>query len=143
MAKLNVFALPRPQRPTQTVTFETPQGPISLTLRAPDVADMARAAEAAARLVEDFITGSEVRAAAEFPDEIPVSESLFQSVALVAAMQTATEPSERYTEIEWVMIATRLPAAWAEVQRVAQELMTRWRQDRGNSPAAPTEPSAV
>lgn len=142
MPKLNVFALTRPARPAEERTFEENGAVLTLALAAPDAADMARAAESATEMVRDYITGSDVREAASFPEGIKVSESLFQAAALVAEMQTATEPVERYTPMELVMLAVKLPRTWAAIQTWAAELVSTWSARRGNSPGAPTAASA-
>lgn len=144
MPKLNVYTLPRPKRKVETRTFREGEVELELTLRAPDVADMARAAEAAKRLTEDYITGSDLRPeAAPFPEpEVKVSEALFQTVALIAEMQPATDPRERYDAVEFTLLAANLPRTWTKIQRWVGELVADWTDDRKNSPDRTTGSSA-
>jgi len=137
--KLDVFRLKRPDRPTDTRSFPDPSGEtLTLTLRAPDAADAARAAESAEELIRTYITGSEIRDAAPFPDpEVGVSRTLFHTAALIAEMQPE-DAEERYSAIELAIVMVKLPVAWRGVQGWTESLIRDWTARRGESPAQPT-----
>jgi hypothetical protein len=137
LAKLDVFSLQRRERQAQTRTFEQDGVSFTLTLRPPDVADLARAAEVAQRMKEDFITGSEARPACEFPGGVKVSEALFLLAATAAEMQCPENRADRYEPEELIQIADKLPEAWAEAQAWIGSLQRSWEKRRGERPASP------
>jgi hypothetical protein len=131
MAKLDTFALNRRERPSQSRTFEQDGVSFTLTLRAPDVADLARAAEVAARMKEDFITGSDLRPPCEFPDGVKVSEGLFLLAATAAEMQCPENRADRYEPEELIQLSDKLPEAWAEAHIWISGLQRSWETRRG------------
>src|ERR1051326_2755150 len=127
MAKLDPFLLPRPERPTETRSFTEGEATLTLTLRPPDAADIARASEASERLVQDYITGSEDRAAGDFPEGVKVSKTLFMTCALIGEMQCPENPADAYTVLELVLLSDRLPRAWKQLQAWVNDLTGAWR----------------
>lgn len=134
MAKLDPYTLPRASRPVQTRTFEEPEtgAKLTLTLRAPDAADAAKATESCEILVRDYIAGDDVRGAGPFPDpEVKPSASLFQTCCLIAEMQCPENPADRYDAIELAILSSKMPTAWAQVQKWVRALVYFWEQARG------------
>lgn len=133
MAKLDPYTLPRASRPQQTRTFVEPDTGVelTLTLRAPDAADAARAAERCDRLVEDYIDGSNLRPAGPFPDpEVAPSRGLFLTCCLVAEMQVCENPGDRYDAIELCILSSKCPVIWAQVQGWVRALVNLWDTNR-------------
>jgi hypothetical protein len=133
MAKLDAYALLRATRPVATRTFEEPEtgAKLTLTLRPADAGDGAKATEVYERLVEDYITGSELRAAGPFPDpNVKVSRGLLHTCALIAEMQPEDAP-ERYDPVELAILSDKIPTAWAGVQQWVRALVAVWNTNRG------------
>jgi hypothetical protein len=129
--KLNVWTLEKRERLAETRAFEQDGISFMLTLRPPDVADLARASEVATRMKEDFITGGDGRPACEFPGDVKVSEALFLLAATAAEMQCPENPADRYEPEELVQLADKLPEAWAEAQQWISTLQRAWEKRRG------------
>jgi len=134
--KLTCSNLPRATRVAEEREFtESSTGArIALTLRRANAADCAKANEEAQRLIEDYITGSEIREAAPFPDpEIKLSRTLFLNCATLSEMQ----PAEGYSALDMVFISDRMPGAWMQIQEWARSLNQAQERDPGNAPGAP------
>jgi hypothetical protein len=140
MPKVNVYALERPARRVETRTFEENGQSLTLAFHKPDAADLAMAAERAQKLIEDWITGSEIRGPAPFPyPEVKLSKLLCNNVAVAVECQEAEDPAERYEAIEFLVMSARLPETWMQVQRLLQELTASppVASPNGASPAVP------
>jgi hypothetical protein len=127
MPKLNIMALPRPERPEETRTFSDPAQPgaeLVLTFRALDLCRQAVAEEEAARLAATYAVNW-------FPmpngPPVQVTEGIAQSACLLAAMQVA-EPEERYSPEEWIAMMANMPTAFQAVLTWAGELSARAQQ---------------
>jgi hypothetical protein len=132
LAKVDCFQLPRRERPIETLPLCQGEQQFCFTLRAPDAADMAMAGEAAQQLTEDYLTGSELRAAASFPaPDVKLSHSLFTTCALIDEMQPA-EAEERYGAIELAILSARAPAVWAPLQAKVKALIDAGTRAQGN-----------
>jgi hypothetical protein len=131
MPKVDPFTLPRPERPVETREFKLDGVPIELTLRPSDMPDDARAAEVADQLVRDYITGSEEREAAEFPDGIKVSRTLFQICASLAERQCPENPAEAYSVVELVIFSAKRPRDWNQILAWANAQQAAWRTRQG------------
>ena len=140
MPKLNVYALERPARPVTTETFTENGQTLTIAFRRPDAADLALAAERAQKLTEDWITGSEIRGPAPFPyEDVKPSRVLFDNICVAVESQVVEEPGDAYTEIEFLLLAARLPNTWLKIQRLLRELSAVEAADPKESPpAAPT-----
>lgn len=132
--KLNVWTLEKRERAIETRTFSQDGEEFTLTLRPPDVADLARAAEVAQQLKEDYITGSSIRPAIPFPGDVKVSEALFLLAATAAEMQCPENPADRYDPEELVRLGDKLPEAWAEAQQWIAAKQRAWGKSRGERP---------
>jgi hypothetical protein len=139
MQKVDLWAHARPQREVVERTFQADGDPITLRFRRPDAADMCRAAEVAKRLVEDYITGSDDRPAAEFWDGIKLSEQLCMTAATAEQMQ----PEQVYSAEEFILMQDRRPTDWPEINALIREQSRHWREASGKSPAVRAEKSAA
>lgn len=139
MPKVNVFTLTRPERPVETREFTEAGQTFTLTFREPDAADLALAAERAQRLVEDYLTGSDIRGPAPYPhDDVKPSRILFNNVAVAVECQAPENPGEAYDAEEFLLMTARLPQTWLQVQGWLQDLTRRHLDPKAPPPAPPT-----
>lgn len=141
MPKVDVYHLARPARRVETCDFEENGQKFTLAFHKPDMADLAMAAERAEKLIEDWITGSEIRGPAPFPyPEVKLSKFLCHNVAVAVECQEADDPAERYDEIEFLLMSVRLPESWRQIHRLLQEFNAGppVPGPNGASPAVPT-----
>jgi hypothetical protein len=134
LAKLNVFTLAKRERAIETRTFREDGEEFTLTLRTPDLADLARAAEVAQQLEEDYLTGAAGRPPIPFPGDVKVSKALFLLAATAAEMQCPESAADRYEPEELVQLADKLPEAWAEAQEWIGAKQRAWEKRRGERP---------
>lgn len=141
MAKVNVFNLTRPERPTITRSFEENGERLTIAFHKADAAELALAAELADQLIEAHITGSEIRGPAPFyyPD-VKLSRLLCNNVAIAVQTQEVEDPADAYDEKEFLVMSVRMPETWLGIQRILQELNAGPPAPgpNGASPAAPT-----
>ncbi len=138
MPKFDPYTLPRPKRAGETKVWDLdgPEFPLSLTLRPAGFADAAAAEEEAKALIETYLTGSEFRGAAPFPDpEVRPSETLFRVVTLLRVMQCG-DPADAYNTMELIQIAHRQPKNWAAVMGWFGGLAGGLTETLGNSPGS-------
>jgi hypothetical protein len=141
MPKLNVYGLERPERPVQEFTFEERGHTLTVSFRRPDAADLAIAAELSERLTQDYLTGNPDlgRGPAPFPyPDVKPSRSLFHNACVAKECQVVENPADAYDEVEWLLIAARLPETWLKILRVLQGLLEGPTDPKEPSPAAPT-----
>jgi hypothetical protein len=138
MAKVDPFALPRLKRPVDTREFAADGPAISLTLQPAGLPDEARAMEIAEQLTRDYITGSEDRAAADFPEGVKVSRALFQICSLLAERQYPENPADAYTAIELAIFSDKRPRDWRQIMTWSTTQQTQWSSRQGESPGPPS-----
>lgn len=133
MPKLDPYSLPRPKRTIETKTFALDGDDYPLTLTLADrltVAGEAAALDEQRRLTETYLTGSEIRGAAPFPDpEVEPSETLFRLASRIARLQAPENPADAYDTMELLLLSVRVPKSFgaavewmnARVERNGQE----------------------
>ena len=112
MPKLDPYSLPRPKRPAETRTFilDGEEYPLTLTLRRLTFADDAAAEDEVNSLKETYLTGSDLRGPAPFPDpDVTPSETLFRTAARIRRMQCPEDPADAYDTMELLFLSGRQP----------------------------------
>ena len=147
--KINPLLLKRPHRERETRTFVEPgvngSEPIEfeLTFWKPNAADLMAATEISKRLVEDFITGSEIRPAGPFPDpDVIPTESYFMLCALGEVCQPSDLP-DRYTALDFALLLPKLPTAGLQIQRWINQKMGPEAASLGEPSREPTASSSA
>lgn len=144
MSHVDLFALPRPERPFCLKEFSEGEHTLKLAFRALDTVDAARCQMEQKRLVETYLTGIEgVRGPAPFWDDIELSEPLIEAGCLVWAAQVKHPKARFLSSEECILLAVKLPGIWRPVIRLVQNLKAEGEDARGNSPGAPTDSSSV
>jgi hypothetical protein len=139
MAKINAYALPRPERPVVVRTFSKDGEPFTLAIRAADESDKMVAMERQEHLVRLYVTGDGDREPACFPDpEIRPSRLLIQSGCLIREMQAPEDPRDVYDEMELIHLSCKRPRDWEAVKALCGQVQLDWEHDSPNSPGAPT-----
>lgn len=145
------FALPRPPRPTETMTLAGDGQSLTLTLRSMDLLDMHRMVTLRDRMVERYVPFAYRR---QVPDQAPppvdfppvggepvvLSEETCEACATLAVMQ----PDDQYGFDQLVALAATCPHLFEELSGRAAALN---RQPTGKAPASTDgssgSPSAV
>jgi hypothetical protein len=136
--KVDVYRYRRTERTPETKSWPLDDGQpaFELSLRAANQADAAAAAEAAERLIDDFITGETRGQVAPFFDQkVKLSRGLFYNAATIAEMQA--EPVYNATEL--VVFFDKRPDIYEEVERWSLELNARRKKSLEGSPPVRSE----
>jgi hypothetical protein len=147
MAKLDVWALPRYERPevSRTFTHHGTDFPLTCTFRKLNGAERALVADEVKLLVEDYLTGSVDRGAADFPDpegEVTPTQALFSECALLS--RSEVDEHARLTPIEWALVSVRQPDNFEAARGLFYEVNAGGEAaNPGGSPGAPAATSAA
>lgn len=148
MAKVNPWALRRPERRIETRTFTDPVQPgqeITLTLRALDPCERTFAHERADYYTELYVTGRDGQEPNMYPapDGTPIklSSRMCYNICFVEQMQVAEDPQDRYTFDELLGISLTLPNAWDQIMIWVAGFLNPEDSYVGNSQGATTAES--
>lgn len=120
----------RPEAPVRERMFTAPGGKsLKLALRELGTLEAFQASDRFEEYVERYVAQKESILG---PDgtTFPASRGVFQLVAMLETMQ-ANEP--RITMLDWLAIASRVPALWSEIVRWMAEISPQV-DEEGNSP---------
>lgn len=141
MAVLDPNPIPRKKKAPERRVFDLdPDQPAAaLTLRPAGFAAAAAAEDERAFLVEQYMTGSDIRGPAPMPWlDIPPSDTLFRVATLICHMQAPTDPNERMDSMALIRLSEDAPLNWGAIMAWFSELALGMTESLGNLPSGPT-----